>query len=666
MLTPKFEITQDDANLFIKIYINNIRFNTGNLDITINKNMMNFTLLPYYLRLRFNEKELLMSEEDIARENMIQEVTDSSTGVINKVTQEQPFECRLVTEDDGSECVVVKLFKLEKGVFFQDLDNHLTLLSRDNENMSSNSNESMLNIVNNNSDEKAKPLIQEMDDNVNDIEMISKLGDKFDWQIKQTLPKEIDSNYKKKIGFSLKHDATAIIPSIYNNNEINDVAEETINKQESQKEFEKELIKLRNYKDNLKFDADYYMNDYITYKYGQTTEMMQEDLEINGILKIIKYVPKDIKQFLQWAKLKQLDKPKFKDTLIYNSFEQEQMREKLPKNIKHDMSQFNQFVIPANSPLFIKLQRSPKNLNFDKLDETWKRNFVFIINVLFGYIYQEMEFDFDLEEKVVNNNSRGKKPKGREQTSERSWLIGKLAPQLGNLDQALILKPGFLKESCNWNPSTSETKTDDVDMEDDSGSNNNDFFIKEVVNEPNVSIEDNSEPSNFGISAQDELIKTSLIIAVKKSLSYPLHRNLQLSLKVIDYVNYSLISGSKFIIKLLLKIHELFRYDDVYYIYNKIWFDDLITWLLQFSDTNFHDLENSVVKGDEILDNIFRDMATKVSAISKSFKREDFDFMIIQDELNEQGDNIEWDSLNIAEIENIGDLKFKEFMGNSH
>ncbi|OBA26870.1 hypothetical protein HANVADRAFT_24190 [Hanseniaspora valbyensis NRRL Y-1626] len=536
MLTPKFEITQDDAHLFIKIYINNIRFNTGNLDITINKNMMNFTLLPYYLRLRFNEKELLM------------------------ITQEQPFECRLVTEDDGSECVVVKLFKLERGVFFQDLDNHLTLLSRDNENMNSNNNESMLNIVDNNSDDKVKPLIQEMDDNVNDIEMISKLGDKFDWQIKQTLPKETDSNYKKKIGFSLKHDATAIIPSIYNNNEINDVAEETINKQESQKKFEKELIKLRNYKDNLKFDADYYMNDYITYKYGQTTEMMQEDLEINGILKIIKYVPKDIKQFLQWAKLKQLDKPKFKDTLVYNSFEQEQMREKLPKNIKHDMSQFNQF-----------------------------RNFVFIINVLFGYIYQEMEFDFDLEEN----------------TSERSWLIGKLAPQLGNLDQTLILKP-------------------------------------------------------------DELIKTCLIIAVKKSLSYPLHRNLQLSLKVIDYVNYSLISGSKFIIKLLLKIHELFRYDDVYYIYNKIWFDDLITWLLQFSDTNFHDLENTVVKGDEILDNIFRDMATKVSAISKGFKREDFDFMIIQDELNEQGDNIEWDSLNIAEIENIGDLKFKEFMGNSN
>lgn len=74
MITPKFDISQDDLHLFIKVHISNIRFSTGNLDISINNNLVNFSLLPYYLRLTFNEGEDLMSEEDIVSQNMIQEV----------------------------------------------------------------------------------------------------------------------------------------------------------------------------------------------------------------------------------------------------------------------------------------------------------------------------------------------------------------------------------------------------------------------------------------------------------------------------------------------------------------------------------------------------------------------------------------------------------------
>ncbi|XBW35169.1 hypothetical protein QEN19_000730 [Hanseniaspora menglaensis] len=657
MLTPQFSITQDDEHVYLEILISNIRFNTSNLDIAINKNMVNFTLLPYYLRIRFNEEELLMSEEDLAQNNMIQEVTDASSGFITKQSQEQPFECRLVSKDDGSESVIIKLYKLEKGFFFKDLDNHLRLLSRDNENGTVSKQSSVLNIVYNSSVEKPKPLIQELDDNVNDIEMISKFGGEFDWQIKQTPSEPMTKDFIKKIGFSSKHDAAMIIASIYNNNEINEVPEQALLKNESQDSFVKELIQLRNYRDNLKFDGDYYMNDYITYKYGSSTEMMQEDLEINGILKIIKYIPHDIKNFLQWVKLKQVGKPKFRETLVYDTFEQDQMREKLPKTNKHHMASFHTYVIPSSTQLFVGLQNSPKNLSFNKLDKDWQENFVFILNVLFGYIFQEMEFDFDINDHKETNSST-KKPKGREQTSERTWLIGKLAPQLSNLDQALLLKPGSLKESCNWNPSVTEKEiVGDIDMDDD----HSDFIIKEHVQ---TIISASAKPDTIiPISSDDELIKTALIIAVKKSLSYPLHRNLDLSLKVVDYVNYAFIAGSKFIVKMLLKIHELFRYDDVYYIYNKIWFDDLITWILQFADDTFHDVNNTTVKGVEILDNLFRDMATKISTINKGFKKEDFDFMIIQDELNEEGTNIEWDSINISEIEHIGDMKFEEFMG---
>lgn len=639
MLTPKFDISQDDLHIFIKVHINNIRFSTSNLDITINNNMVNFSLLPYYLRLTFNEGEDMMSEEDIITQNMIQEVGNPGSQL------EQPFECKLLSEEDVIE---IKLFKKHKNQTFLDLDNHLRLLNR----QETVNNSSMLNVVNETKPGQNK-LIQEVDDETNDIPLLSKLGETFDWQIKQNVNVENDIK-NNKIGFSSKYTADAIIPSIYNNNEINEVAEAILLK--DSEDFKSELIQLRNYRDNLKFDPDYYMNDYITFKYGQLNEYMKEDLDINGILEILKFVPTEIKYFLKWVKLKASDKPRFKDLISYNEFEQEQMREKLPKNIQHEdfekilSNDGDVKLISKQTPLFLQLAKSPKSIKFDDLNESWKQNFTFLINAIFGYFFQSMEFDYNLKEEQEGKvPSSTYKPSKREQTSERSWLIGKLSPQLSNLDNTLLLNEFGVKESCNWKP---EFKLDnkDVDMEED-------FIIKEVVEE---------EPEQKDIKISDledkrNIIKAALIISIKKSLSYPLHRNLQLSLKVVDYVNYTFLGGSKLIIKILLKIHELFRFDDTFYIYNKIWLDDMITWLLKFCDTEFHDFNNEVVKGDDILDELFKDVASKISFINRSFKKEDFDFMIIQSELNEQGDNIEWDSINIQEIENIADIKYKEF-----
>ncbi|KAF0275695.1 hypothetical protein FOG50_03456 [Hanseniaspora uvarum] len=639
MLTPKFDISQDDLHIFIKVHINNIRFSTSNLDITINNNMVNFSLLPYYLRLTFNEGEDMMSEEDIITQNMIQEVGNPGSQL------EQPFECKLLSEEDVIE---IKLFKKHKNQTFLDLDNHLRLLNR----QETVNNSSMLNVVNETKPGQNK-LIQEVDDETNDIPLLSKLGETFDWQIKQNVNVENDIK-NNKIGFSSKYTADAIIPSIYNNNEINEVAEAILLK--DSEDFKSELIQLRNYRDNLKFDPDYYMNDYITFKYGQLNEYMKEDLDINGILEILKFVPTEIKYFLKWVKLKASDKPRFKDLISYNEFEQEQMREKLPKNIQHEdfekilSNDGDVKLISKQTPLFLQLAKSPKSIKFDDLNESWKQNFTFLINAIFGYFFQSMEFDYNLKEEQEGKvPSSTYKPSKREQTSERSWLIGKLSPQLSNLDNTLLLNEFGVKESCNWKP---EFKLDnkDVDMEED-------FIIKEVVEE---------EPEQKDIKISDledkrNIIKAALIISIKKSLSYPLHRNLQLSLKVVDYVNYTFLGGSKLIIKILLKIHELFRFDDTFYIYNKIWLDDMITWLLKFCDTEFHDVNNEIVKGDDILDEFFKDVASKISFINRSFKKEDFDFMIIQSELNEQGDNIEWDSINIQEIENIADIKYKEF-----
>lgn len=640
MITPKFDISQDDLHLFIKVHISNIRFSTGNLDISINNNLVNFSLLPYYLRLTFNEGEDLMSEEDIVSQNMIQEV--------GQATQlEQPFECKLLSEDD---IIEIKLFKKNKNQVFSDLDNHLRLLNR-NEVVDN----SMLNIVDE-KQTKGNVLIQEVDDNTNDIPLLSQLGETFDWQIKQNVNENTNVN-NNKIGFSNKYTSDCIIPSIHNNNEINEVAEAVLLKQSD--DFEAELIMLRNYRDNLKFDPDYYMNDYITFKYGPVNEQMKEDLDINGILEILKYIPTEIKVFLKWVKMRASPKPQFRDLLTFNEFEQEQMRDKIPKNIQHEhferilISKDDLKLILKQTPLLVKLAKSPKDIKFDDINKEWKQNFCFLINVMFGYFFQSMEFDYNLnEEKDDKVPTSTYKPSKREQTSERAWLIGKLTPQLCNLDNALLLKDYGVKESCNWKPDF-EVNNKDVDMDQD------DFIIKEVNEKTNeqapIKISDMED--------KDNIIKASLIISVKKSLSYPLHRNLQLSLKVVDYVNYAFLGGSKFITKILLKIHELFRYDDTFYVYNRIWLDDMITWLLKFADTEFHDTSSGVIKGEAVLDELFRDIASKISFISRSFTKADFDFMIIQSELNERGDNIEWDSVNIQEIENIADVKYKEFVG---
>jgi len=160
--------------------------------------MVNFSLLPYYLRLTFNEGEDMMSEEDIITQNMIQEVGNPGSQL------EQPFECKLLSEEDVIE---IKLFKKHKNQTFLDLDNHLRLLNR----QETVNNFSMLNVVNETKPSQNK-LIQEVDDETNDIPLLSKLGETFDWQIKQNVNVENDIK-NNKIGFSSKYTADAIIPS---------------------------------------------------------------------------------------------------------------------------------------------------------------------------------------------------------------------------------------------------------------------------------------------------------------------------------------------------------------------------------------------------------------------------------------------------------------------
>lgn len=103
---------------------------------------------------------------------------------------------------------------------------------------------------------------------------------------------------------------------------------------------------------------------------------------------------------------------------------------------------------------------------------------------------------------------------------ESAWTVGKLTPQIADLDSQLVVD------------------------------NNADFF--EAV----------------------------VITGIRRALSYPYHRNYDMAMRAWQDVNATLSGGKRLLIRVLLAAKELFRFHDVYYIYDKIWMDDVCTWLI--------------------------------------------------------------------------------------
>lgn len=101
----------------------------------------------------------------------------------------------------------------------------------------------------------------------------------------------------------------------------------------------------------------------------------------------------------------------------------------------------------------------------------------------------------------------------------------------------------------------------------------------------------------------DSPLKAAIIAGYRRSLCYPLHRNYELSRKVWDDVYYNLRGGKRFVLKCLLAAKELFRFHDVYYVYDIIWFKDLLAWLIseQVSEMDLRQLAHDVKRTvDEI------------------------------------------------------------------
>lgn len=456
MITPKFEITQNDTHLFVKVHIASIRFSSSNVEVNVTGNVLIFHLAPYYLRLRFDKP---LQEESEIEEN----ATD------NTITEKS-----LAKFLPGEEAILLTVPKLNKGEVFDDLDLHSKLLARIGDTTSSQPNETK------------GPLIQEIDTPLSvgkpedSLENIEKMGRQFDWEIEQSVP-ENDANdiLGFKYGFNNSYnDYIGVSLSNGNDiNELNDPEHTTANKR----------VKERLEKENFKFDPEYYISEYMTSKYGN-----EEDMAINGIKELIDYIPPLVKQYLKWYK-KAADNNE-PMPLEFTEKEQNQMQNNLPK----------------------------KEYFID--EKCLKSNYITILSLLFSYNFEQVE----------NEGTHN---------SETSWTIGKLTPQISFLDQQLLPDPEVPENS-----------------------------MIEVT------------ASNDGNNGTPSVIKAAIECGIKRSLSYPLHRNFKLSNKAWTNTYYLLRGGKRLVIKALLDIHECFRFHDIYYVYNKALLDDLCSWFISYGD----------------------------------------------------------------------------------
>lgn len=234
MLTPRFELDQDDEFVYLKIHISNIRFSAAAIEMVINDNVFVFSLPPYYLRLRF-PKSLIENEDATSK-----------------------FDSR-------EECINIRLPKLNKGENFPDLDLGAKLLARLNE-PSNTFNDPRIK-------EKPTSLIQEVDVSngiINDNEnakqgstQYSQLAQEaldYDWEIPQVMPPPLtDLKAAVKYGFDNQY-SEYLTPSVANGNDINELSDPDHLQPDDR-------IMERLIKENIKFDMEYYANDYITARY---------------------------------------------------------------------------------------------------------------------------------------------------------------------------------------------------------------------------------------------------------------------------------------------------------------------------------------------------------------------------------------------------------------
>ena len=535
MITPRFEVTQDDTHLHIKIYITSIRFSADAVEVNVTGNLFIFYLSPYYLRLRFDHQ---------LREN----IEDLEGQASLDIPEDEKLRLSFVPHKD---CILVDVPKLNKGEVFQDLDLPTKLLARFTDNATG----SM-------TAESKGPMIQEVGNTSvkESVESIGRLGEAFNWEIEQSLNTIADNSGNGNVsgnsallgysyGFNNSY-SSVIGVSLSNGNDINDL-------DEPERTSPDERVQERIRKENWKFDPEYYVSEYMTFKYGDP-----EELEINGIQKLLKFVPKLAKKYLKWYKEDPNAHNDIPMTIQFTKEETQAMQDHLP-----------------HKEYFIDQRMT-------------KLSYITVLSVLFSYNYEQIE----------NEDTHN---------TESAWTIGKLTPQISCLDQQLVAQGPISEESDNLRPL--------------------------MIVEPKVSTAGSSH-NHKGVT----LIRAAIIAGLRRSLSFPLHRNFDLAMKAWMYTYYLLRGGKRLVTEALLDIHEVFRFHDVYYVYNRVLLDDLCSWFINSGDEN-------VIKSLAI------DTKRELDTISKG----EIEFDCVAEFDKETGEPM-MENMTIREMEIIAESQYRE------
>lgn len=136
----------------------------------------------------------------------------------------------------------------------------------------------------------------------------------------------------------------------------------------------------------------------------------------------------------------------------------------------------------------------------------------------------------------------------------------------------------------------------------------------------------------------DTILKAAVIASIRRALSYPFHRNYKLVKAAWNDVYYTLRGGKRVVLKCLLDLKELFRYHDVYYVYDKIWLEDLCLWFI----------------GDQVSETLVRTLAHDLKKEVDALQKADITFEKIND--TQEGDGMI--ALDIHEVEMMAEDSF--------
>ncbi|KAJ4001400.1 SHQ1 protein-domain-containing protein [Lentinula boryana] len=101
--------------------------------------------------------------------------------------------------------------------------------------------------------------------------------------------------------------------------------------------------------------------------------------------------------------------------------------------------------------------------------------------------------------------------------------------------------------------------------------------------------------SNINLELSSDEISATFVPSYRRSLAFPLYRSFAFAEKCREDVAHFLLRGRRTVFRCLMEMKDILDHHDVYYVYSKVWLDDLCVWTQAYaSDETLTRLGNAV------------------------------------------------------------------------